>query len=119
MRDKIWKIKEKNQNGPGADWLEKELAQNRSLTSPKKLKDFLNPSIDQILEIKLSQLDLGIKRVEQAIKNKEKIIVYSDYDADGINATASMWETLNDLGADVMPYVPHRIKEGYGLSIPA
>jgi len=59
------------------------------------------------------------KRVITAIKNKEKIVVYADYDADGLCATAIMWETLNDQGANVMPYVPHRIKEGYGLSTTA
>lgn len=119
MHDKIWRIKVKNPNRASKDWLEKVLAQNRGLTTDKKLNDFLNPRVDQILDIKLSDLQKGISRVEEAIKNGEKIIVYSDYDADGINATAIMWETLHDLGADVMPYVPHRIKEGYGLAIPA
>jgi len=52
-----------------------------------------------------------------AIKNKEKIVIYGDYDVDGISGTAILWETLNLLGAKVMPYIPHRIGEGYGLSI--
>jgi single-stranded-DNA-specific exonuclease len=56
-------------------------------------------------------------RLNQALKNKESIIVYTDYDADGICAGAILWETLFSLGAKVMPYVPHRIDEGYGLSI--
>lgn len=92
------------------------LAQNRGLTSPHKLKEFLNPTLEQIFKVKLSNLEKGKERVIRAIKNKEKIIVYSDYDADGLCATAIMWETLNDLGAAVLPYVPHRITEGYGLS---
>lgn len=117
--EKIWRIKAKHPQKTSASWLLAVLAQNRGLTTPKKLKDFLNPEIVQVLDIKLSQLEKGIERVKLAIKNEEKIIVYSDYDADGISATAIMWETLNDLGANVMPYVPHRIKEGYGLFIPA
>lgn len=116
--EKIWKVKVKSPDKSANDWLAKILAQNRGLTTAKKLEDFLNPSVEHITNIKLSQLDQGIKRVEQAIKNGEKIIVYSDYDADGICATAIMWETLNDLGAKIMPHVPHRIKEGYGLFIP-
>lgn len=95
------------------------LAKNRGLTTPAQLKDFLNPTIDQITSIKLSDLEKGAQRIISAIKNKEKIVVYSDYDADGITAAAILWETLFDLGANVMPYVPHRIKEGYGLFIPA
>ncbi len=118
-KKKIWKIKTKSPDKKSANWLEQVLAANRGLTTPKILKDFLNPSIEQITSVKLKELEKGLRRVEKAIKNHEKIIVYSDYDADGICATAIMWETLNDLGASVMPYVPHRIKEGYGLFIPA
>lgn len=118
-KSKIWKVKVKNPSKESPDWLSKVLAQNRGLISEKKIQEFLNPTLEQVLDIKLSQIEKGISRVEDAIKNKEKIVVYSDYDADGITATAIMWETLNDLGADVMPYVPHRIKEGYGLAIPA
>lgn len=92
------------------------LAKNRGLSSTKKLREFLNPSFNQMLFVKLTDLDKAVQRVKKAISKREKIVVYSDYDADGICATAIMWETLYDLGADVMPYVPHRIKEGYGLS---
>ena len=58
----------------------------------------------------------AIKRIQKAIENKESIVVYADYDADGITAGAVMWETLHGLGANVMPYIPHRAEEGYGLS---
>lgn len=92
------------------------LAKNRGLTTAKKLEDFLNPKLEQIISAKLTDLEKGVSRVKTAVQNKEKIIVYSDYDADGICAAAILWETLYDLGADVMPYVPHRIKEGYGLA---
>lgn len=116
---KIWRVKNKHPDKSNKDWLTKVLAENRNLKTKRELEEFLNPSLDQIIGTKLTDLEIGIKRVERAIKDKEKIIVYSDYDADGITATAIMWEVLNDLGADVMPYVPHRIKEGYGLFIPA
>lgn len=116
MADYIWKVKTKIPSPAKSDWLLQILAQNRGLTSSSKLKEFLNPTLDQILAVKLSQVEKGVRRTAEAIKNRQKIIVYSDYDADGLCATAIAWETLYDLGASVMPYVPHRLTEGYGLS---
>lgn len=57
-----------------------------------------------------------VSRIKKAIKDRKSIVVYADYDADGICAGAIMWETLWKLGARVMPYIPHRVNEGYGLS---
>src|SRR3989344_1782074 len=48
--------------------------------------------------------------------NEAEIVIFGDYDVDGICGTAILWETLNSLHAKVMPYIPHRIEEGYGLS---
>lgn len=61
-------------------------------------------------------LDEALTRIRTAIESSESIVVYADYDADGITAGTIMWETLHDLGAQVMPYIPHRVEEGYGLS---
>ncbi|MBI3282601.1 single-stranded-DNA-specific exonuclease RecJ [Candidatus Curtissbacteria bacterium] len=119
MNQYVWKLKAKPPPKKSQGWLLRLLAQNRGLTSPKSLKEFLNPALEVILQVKLTDMEKGKKRVLEALKNKEKIIVYADYDADGLCATAIMWETLHDLGANVMPYVPHRIKEGYGMSKPA
>ena len=55
------------------------------------------------------------KRIERAIRSREKVIVYGDYDADGVCATAIMWEALRAKGAEVMPLIPRR-EEGYGLN---
>ncbi len=119
MLEPTWKIATKAPSNKSKNWLSKVLSYNRGLNSPQKLADFLNPTLSQILAIKLTDSSKAVERILKAIDNKEKIIVYSDYDADGICATAIMWETLYDLGADVLPYVPHRIKEGYGLSTAA
>lgn len=116
MKQYIWKLKAKLPSKKTKGWLLSLLAQNRGLTSPKLLQQFLNPTLEQILQVKLTDLEKGKNRVLAAIKNKGKIIVYADYDADGLCAAAIIWETLHDLGANVMPYVPHRIKEGYGMS---
>lgn len=114
--EKVWKVKSKRVDKNSKDWLAKALAINRGLDTQKKLQEFLNPRLEQILTVQLTDVEKAINRVEEALRNKEKIIVYSDYDADGLCATAIAWETLYDLGCNVMPYVPHRIKEGYGLS---
>jgi single-stranded-DNA-specific exonuclease len=62
-------------------------------------------------------LKKAIARIRKAVKNKESIIVYADYDADGICAGAIMWETIHAIGGNVMPYIPHRVEDGYGLSV--
>jgi len=61
-------------------------------------------------------LKLIIKRIQQAKKKNEYIVIFGDYDADGISATAIVWQTLHSLGWQVMPYVPFRYTEGYGLN---
>lgn len=61
-------------------------------------------------------LAVALGRIAKAIAEKESVVVYADYDADGITAGTIMWETLHNLGANVMPYIPHRAEEGYGLS---
>ncbi|OGD84069.1 single-stranded-DNA-specific exonuclease RecJ [Candidatus Curtissbacteria bacterium RBG_13_40_7] len=98
------------------NWLASILAKNRKLDTKKKFDEFLHPSLKQILEVKPTGISKAIGRIQKALAGEEKIVVYSDYDADGICGTAILWETLYDLEASVLPYVPHRIKEGYGLS---
>lgn len=118
----IWRIqtsKKDSESKSDKEWLVKVLAKNRGLDTPQKLHDFLNPTFEQITKEDVGNTKKAVERIEKAIKSGEKIIVYSDYDADGICATAIMWETLFSLGANVMPYVPHRIKEGYGLAVEA
>ena len=101
--------------------LVKILLENRGIKSKKEIEEFLNPKLENVtvdsVGINKSQLQKAIKRIKKAIVSKEKIVIFGDYDVDGICGTAILWETLNKLGADVMPYIPHRIEEGYGLSI--
>ncbi len=103
------------------DELIKVLLENRGLKTKQQIDDFLNPPRPQTLNpvtlgIKPDQLTKAIDRIKKAINDKESIVVYGDYDADGICGTAVLWEALNKLGAKVMPYIPHRIEEGYGFS---
>lgn len=99
----------------------KELLTSRGVKTAKEQKEFLDPKSPETyslkdLEIDEDQVKTALVRIKSAIKNKEKIIVYGDYDADGITGTAIMWEALNSLGAKVMPYIPERFTDGYGIN---
>lgn len=98
-----------------------QILTNRGITTKKERERFLNPPDPATLTthdvgIRKSQFDKALTRIQKAIEKKESIVVYADYDTDGITAGAIMWEALYILGAQVMPYVPHRVEEGYGLS---
>ena len=92
-----------------------------NINTKKEIDAFLYPKnpLDispKDVDIDLNHLKLALKRVKQAILKKEKIVIFGDYDADGITATAILWETLYKLGADANPFIPHRETHGYGLS---
>ena len=98
----------------------KILIKNRGLTNKKEIDEFLNPTLENLsigkVLIKKRELDRAVDRIKKNVKNKESMIVWTDYDVDGIFSGAIVWETLHALGCKVLPYVPHRIDEGYGLS---
>lgn len=98
------------------------LLKNRGIETSEDKAAFLSPDIKAItienVGIDPKEVEKAKKRLDVAITNKEQIIVYGDYDVDGVTASAILWETLRDAKATVMPYIPHRIEEGYGLSIP-
>lgn len=99
----------------------KILLRNRFLKTKKEINDFLNPPEPSRLDfrslgIKPLQMKKAVLRIKKAIKKQESVVVYGDYDADGVCGAAILWEILHRLGAKVMPYIPHRVEEGYGLS---
>ena len=69
--------------------------------------------------LNMLNLPLAIERIKFAIHNHETIVVYGDYDADGVTATALLGSALKALGADVREYIPNRFDEGYGLNLEA
>lgn len=81
-------------------------------------KEFFHPSYEgSILNpYSLYGMDVAVERVMRAVKKGERILVYGDYDADGICSTAIMVSALSDIGAHVIPFLPHRYDDGYGLS---
>ncbi len=90
---------------------------NREITD---VESFLNPPNPQNISLQQlgykKQIKVLIQKLKTIKEHNEMIVVYTDYDADGITGGAILWETLYLLGFNTMPYVPHRKKEGYGFS---
>ena len=89
---------------------------NRGLLTPNEIQNFLSPDGSLGNPFAMKGVPETVDRIEHAIRGGEKIAVYGDFDADGVTATALLTETLEALGADVTPHIPHRIEEGYGLN---
>ncbi|MEA2710876.1 MAG: single-stranded-DNA-specific exonuclease [Phycisphaerales bacterium] len=93
---------------------------NRGIAQAEECFAFLRPSLKCLHDPGLMpNLPKAAARVAQAIRDKEKIVVYGDYDVDGITATAILWHAIKILGGEVDFYIPHRIDEGYGLNTAA
>ncbi len=90
---------------------------NRKIDTTEKVKAFINPRLEDMSDpFILKGMSKAIDRITEALKQNEKIMIYGDYDVDGITATALLFLVLNRLGAQVDYYLPNRLTEGYGLS---
>jgi len=90
---------------------------NRGLDNPVVINKFFNPSIDNLYNpFLMSDMDKAVNRLKKAISNKEKIVILGDYDVDGTTATAFLYLFLQEIGLEVIYYIPDREKEGYGVS---
>ncbi len=91
------------------------LADGASVRSREK---FLQPQLTDIHSYSLlSDIDAAVDRILQAVEDKEQIYIHGDFDVDGVSATAILWDLLyREAGAKVLPYIPSRFEEGYGLT---
>jgi single-stranded-DNA-specific exonuclease len=90
---------------------------NRGITDPKAAASFLSCDLSALSDPGIfSQMEKAVGRIRAAISNNEKIIVYGDYDVDGVTSAALLYLTLVELGARVDCYIPDRMTEGYGLN---
>jgi single-stranded-DNA-specific exonuclease len=97
-----------------------QLLYNRQIRTPDEVAAFLSRSVAQDNPFRLEGMNAAVTRLRQAIRNAETIAVYGDYDVDGVTATALLVPTFRALGsARVVPYIPNRLDEGYGLNKPA
>lgn len=121
---KKWKVKD--EFGDKAETLAKDLGVsrllagiliNRGIDTKEKGDLFLHPEkIEYCDPYLLPDMDLAAERIVRAIKDQEKIVIYGDYDADGITATSLLLRVLRQLGGQVDYYIPNRFSEGYGLN---
>jgi len=89
---------------------------NRNIVSEEDASNFLNPSLNRLNPpFSIKDMDAAVNRILTAIKQNEKILIFGDYDVDGITATTILLEFIRSAGADVSYYIPHRTNEGYGL----
>ena len=88
----------------------------RGITDPEIASRFLNPSLDHLHDpMRLAGMREAVDRILGAIARKEKVAIHGDYDVDGITSTVILRRALELLGADVMHFIPERLKDGYGL----
>lgn len=113
-----WKtINSASSEKEGSEGVVQKLLENRGIKTKKQKVAFFNPihpsKIDILNKKELKKL---IDRLKKAKEKKEQVLVYGDYDADGVCATAIMWETLDAIGIKTTPYIPNRFKDGYGIN---
>jgi len=90
---------------------------NRGLVDLQEVDVFLNPDLSHLSDPYIFRdMSKAVDRIVEALKNQEKIMIYGDYDVDGITATSLVFLVLNKLGAEVSYYLPNRLTEGYGFS---
>ena len=88
----------------------------RGLGDPELANRFLNPSLDHLHDpMTLAGMRVAVDRLFAAIARREKIAVHGDYDVDGITSTVILRRTLELLGAEVVHFIPERMRDGYGL----
>lgn len=89
---------------------------NRNIKTPEEAEAFMRPSFDMLTSpFAIKDMDKAVHRTCRALENKEKILIFGDYDVDGVTSTVIIFEFLRAAGADVSWYIPHRENEGYGF----
>ncbi|MBP7056828.1 MAG: single-stranded-DNA-specific exonuclease RecJ [Candidatus Omnitrophica bacterium] len=124
---KTWRIKDHNpsiRNNLAAALkvspITAQLLINRGIDDIKSASDFLDCSISSCHDPFLfKDMDKAVSRIKDAISRREKILVYGDYDVDGMTGVAVLSSAFKSLGADIHTYIPNRLEEGYGLNMGA
>lgn len=99
----------------GISQLVAQLLLNRNLDTEEKIADFFDTSVSKIDDpFLMNDMQKAVSRIEQALDNGEKIVIYGDYDADGLTSTSIMKEAIEILGGQVQTYIPDRFSDGYG-----
>ncbi len=93
---------------------------NRGLSAPEEILAFLEPHLERLASpFGLPDLEAAAARLAQAVRQREPLAVYGDYDADGLTAACLLTQFFQELGLSCFTYIPDRLEEGYGLNQPA
>ena len=88
----------------------------RGMAEPQTAERFLKPSLDHLHDpFLMTDMHAAVERLQEAITQNEKILIYGDYDVDGTMAVVVLRTALKSLGASVDEHIPHRLEEGYGM----
>ena len=125
--EKIWKICEPDQrlqkmlcDGLGITSSFAQLLLNRGIRTQEHARTFLFGDLTSCHDpFLLKDMDKGVSRILTAVENKEKILIYGDYDVDGVTSSALLSYVLNDLEADHEVFIPNRLEDGYGVNVRA
>ncbi|HFR3770022.1 TPA: single-stranded-DNA-specific exonuclease RecJ [Streptococcus suis] len=99
----------------GLDPIAAKLVYERGIQTADDLQKFLQPSLEDLYDpYLLHDMDKAVERIRRAIEDYEQILIYGDYDADGMTSASILKETLEELGAEVQVYLPNRFTDGYG-----
>ena len=96
-----------------------QILYNRGVSDPEEADAFLNGVGRFSDPFRMLGVRRAVDRIRDALRGGERIVVYGDFDADGVTATALLVQALTALGGEAVPYIPHRVDEGYGLNCDA
>jgi len=120
-----WRIKEADNRNIelslskefGVNPIISQILTNRDIFSIEDAHRFLNPSLNDLHSpLLMKDMKKGVSRLIKAIHNREGIVIYGDYDADGITSVVILYKFINELTSRISYYIPDRVQEGYGLS---
>src|SRR3972149_2266895 len=101
---------------PGFSHVEGAVVRNRGAVAAADAERLLDPTAGEVHDpMALRDMERALQRIRQAVEGGERIVVYGDYDADGLTAATLLTTTLELMGADVSAFIPSRFEEGYGL----
>jgi single-stranded-DNA-specific exonuclease len=121
--NKVWKLHPPSPSAPslaaeiGVTPLQAQLLINRALRDPEEARAFLFPRLSSMHDpMLLKDMDRALSVILEALEKGDRIVIYGDYDADGVTATALLFHFFNAIHAPVSAYIPDRLEEGYGLN---
>ena len=127
MREKIWNYKNKALSREEIEEFSAScgvgpamavILLNRGIKTPKAVNSYMKKSLEDIHNpFMLDGMEDAVERILSALEKNEKIVIYGDYDVDGITSTATVYKFLKSQGADVSYYIPDRFSEGYGINV--